>query len=252
MEGGIHMAKCLAFEMDDLRAAWKHMKLEVVEDYGDHAYGHYLHCFDDGKRELRRCKTCGGYVLVQKSEFHSFSDGNDDYYTDYYPVEDVQEADEINRNYNGDKIEDAFPSSVKCIRMTNLILHWSGQAPRDGIPISDFWSDDEPQKNIGDEPTHTEEYTQNHMADFPADDISENTIYSAPELDISMEDIDVAPRYTKKIAEPSSESDMSMECLYASPPYEETLMKTVYASPKMSGKSKNLFQGVFDRIFKRR
>lgn len=171
------MAKCLAFEMEDLRAAWKHIDLELVEDYGDYAYGHDLHCFDDGKRELNRCKTCGGYVLVQKSEYHSFSDGNDDYYTDYYPVEDAGEADKINREYDGENIRDAFPPSVKCIHMTNLILHWSGEAPREGIPISDFWSNDTSEENICDEPPHTEEYPQNHMADFQAEDISE---YASP------------------------------------------------------------------------
>ncbi|MBR1741620.1 MAG: ADP-ribosylglycohydrolase family protein [Lachnospiraceae bacterium] len=96
------------------------------------------------------------------------------------------------------------------------------------------------------------EYPQNHMADFWSDDISENTIYNAPELDISMEDLYASPRFLKNSVEQSSESDMPMKMLYASPPYEEIPMNTVYASPGFVGKSKDLLKRLLGGIFQKR
>ena len=118
--------KCLAFDMEDVGEAWKHMELEIIEDYGDRAYGHFLHMWDDGKRMLGRCRKCGGYVLVQKSEFHSFTDGDDSYYSDYFPVSGREEADSLNRQFNGSEIERAFPE--RYLRVTNLRLSWSGRS----------------------------------------------------------------------------------------------------------------------------
>lgn len=115
--------KCQAFDFEDAEEAWEHMSLEILRDYGDFAYGHSLHTWDDGKRMLARCKTCGGFILIQKSEFHSFSDGDDSYYTDYFPVEDEKEADKFNKMYSGFDIEKAFPERYLC--MTDLRLHWS-------------------------------------------------------------------------------------------------------------------------------
>ena len=115
--------KCQAFTLKDAQAAWSHLDFEIVEDYGDRAYGHFLHTWDDGKRMLARCRTCGGFILIQKSEFHSFSDDDDSYYTDYFPVEDEKEADYLNKMYDGFAIEKAFPKRYLC--MTNGRLHWS-------------------------------------------------------------------------------------------------------------------------------
>ena len=56
------MARCIGFTMKDVAAAYEHMEFELVEAYGDFAYGHYLHTWDDGGRSLFRCKNCGGYV----------------------------------------------------------------------------------------------------------------------------------------------------------------------------------------------
>ena len=116
------MARCIGFTMKDVAAAYEHMEFELVEAYGDSAYGHYLHTWDDGGRSLFRCRNCGGYVLAQKSEYHGLSD-DDSYYRDYFPVDSPQEADELNRKYNGFEIENRFPE--KYIMWTNGELSWS-------------------------------------------------------------------------------------------------------------------------------
>ncbi|MBR1822103.1 MAG: hypothetical protein IJ769_10830 [Clostridia bacterium] len=115
---------CVGFEIEDLKTAWNHMQFEILEDYGDYAYGHFLHTWDAGKRMLAKCKNCGGYILIQKSEFHSFSD-DDSYYTDYFPVSGSLAAAELNRKHDGFQIEREFP--LRFIRMSNLRLSWSSQ-----------------------------------------------------------------------------------------------------------------------------
>ena len=117
---------CIAFKLSDLADAWEHMDIEIVKDYGDFAYGHLLHTWDDGKRMLARCKKCGGYILIQKSEFHSFSDfSSDSYYTDYFPVGGFADADKLNREYDGFSLESEFPSRYIC--RTNGVVCWSKQ-----------------------------------------------------------------------------------------------------------------------------
>ena len=56
-----------------------------------------------GGRKLCLCHDCGGLVLVQKSEYHG--EENDDHYTDYFPVDTVQEAERLNELYGGWAIE---------------------------------------------------------------------------------------------------------------------------------------------------
>ena len=73
----------MAFEMDNLEDALKHMEYEVVEKYGDECNGKYLHTWHDGERFLCRCKNCGGYILIQRSELHS-AYGDDSYYVDFF------------------------------------------------------------------------------------------------------------------------------------------------------------------------
>lgn len=104
------MAKCIGFQMKDVNAALQHMDYEIIRDYGDQAYDHYLHTWDDGKRLLGKCRKCGGYLLIQKSEFHSFT-GHDSYYKDIFPVDSENEAEEMNKRFDGFEIEEKFPGT---------------------------------------------------------------------------------------------------------------------------------------------
>ena len=116
---------CIGFKEDRAIDAFEHFKgnLEVVEDYGDRCGGHFLHTWDDGCRLLLKCKACGGYVLLQKSEFHGFT-GDDSYYSDYFPVSGPEEAAELNLKFSGDDIEHDFPG--RYIMRDNLMApHWS-------------------------------------------------------------------------------------------------------------------------------
>ena len=114
---------CIAFEMDSAEDAWNHMAFEVVEEYGGMQYGNTLYTWDRGDRTLLRCKKCGGYVLCQSSEYSDIINGNDDYYDDYFPVSGPEEADALNRKYDGFAIEREFPG--RCLMRTNGKIHWS-------------------------------------------------------------------------------------------------------------------------------
>lgn len=116
------MAKCIGFQMENVTDAFWHMDYEVVEDYGERAYGHYLYTWDEGRRFLGRCKKCGGYILIQRSEFHSFV-GEDSCYTDYFPVDSAREADELNQKYDGFEIENKFPG--KYMIRDGLQIGWT-------------------------------------------------------------------------------------------------------------------------------
>lgn len=117
--------ECLAFQMRDAKEAWKHMEFEIVKNYGDHTDGHMLHTWDDGGRYLARCRNCGGYILIQQSEYHGIGDGHDDYYTDYFPVSGPDDAEKYNRLYDGISIELSF--TKRYLMMNNLKLCWSRQ-----------------------------------------------------------------------------------------------------------------------------
>ena len=117
------MKSCIAFEMDDPQAAYEHIKPEVLINYGDEAYGKCLHMRDDGSRVLVRCKVCGGMILIQESEFHSFTDSSDSLYIDYFPVISAEEADSINRKWGGYELERLFQKRYLCV--TNGRPHWS-------------------------------------------------------------------------------------------------------------------------------
>ena len=114
---------CIGFGMERAEDAYEHFDLEIIEDYGDKCERHYLHTWDDGCRSLMRCRACGGYVLLQRSEFHSFS-GHDSYYKDFFPVSGPNEAKELNGKFNGFEIEEKFPG--RYIKQDNLAApQWS-------------------------------------------------------------------------------------------------------------------------------
>ncbi len=115
---------CKAFGMEDPREAYDHIEknLAFVRNYGDRAYGHWLHTWDDGFRSLLRCRKCGAYILYQSSEFHGMMSG-DSYYGDYFPVGGKKKADKLNRRYDGDRIEQEFPK--RYLMKTNGSLAWN-------------------------------------------------------------------------------------------------------------------------------
>ena len=115
------MAKCICYTIKDVEDAFSHIKLDIIKDYGSVLYNNVLHTWDDGKRLLAKCKTCGGYLLIQMSEFHSFS-GDDSYYDDYFPIDSPDVADELNKKYNGYEIEKCFTECFIC--KTNNKLHF--------------------------------------------------------------------------------------------------------------------------------
>ncbi len=119
------MAKCIAFDMEDASEAFRHFSGgELVRCYGNKAYGNSLYTWDAGERCLVKCKKCGGYILIQYSEFHALDHSDDKYYDDYFPVESEEEADELNRKYNGWEIERQFGKRY-LIRDNDDPPHWS-------------------------------------------------------------------------------------------------------------------------------
>ena len=116
---------CIAFQMQKIEDITAHWKLKAVEHYGDRdeTSGNWLYTWDDGERTLCQCTECGGYVLIQASEFHSFSDAPDSYYEDYFPVDGAEEARRLNRELDGWKIESEFGKPY--LMRTNGRLCWS-------------------------------------------------------------------------------------------------------------------------------
>lgn len=102
------MGSCHIFNISDINSIRKIFHYDVIENYGDSCNGHSLHTWDDGERLLVKCKECGAYVLIQFSEFHSFSDEPDAYYTDYFDVSGAEEVRELNQKYDGFELEREF------------------------------------------------------------------------------------------------------------------------------------------------
>lgn len=120
------MEKCIAFEMEDAKKALNHIKenWEEIEEYDNHKYGHPLYVWDSGCRVLGRCKSCNKLILYQCSEFHG-QDGNDSYYDDYFPVSSAEEAEELNKKYDGFEIESNLDKKWLCI--TNSDCCWKNK-----------------------------------------------------------------------------------------------------------------------------
>ena len=98
---------CIAFSMEDAEEAYQHINGERVKDYGHQCGNNILYTWDDGQRLLMRCKNCGGYYLLQISEFHGVEE--DRYDQDLFPVAGPNEAWTINETYDGERIESEFP-----------------------------------------------------------------------------------------------------------------------------------------------
>ena len=116
---------CAAFSMAKASEAYMHIleNFEFLKSYGDFAYGHTLYVFDDGKRVLGRCRVCNRLILLQTSEYHSYSAENDDsYYSDYYPLEKESDAEELNRLYDGFTLGRKFEG--RYLSVTNLVPVW--------------------------------------------------------------------------------------------------------------------------------
>ena len=118
--------RCHIFEYDNVEEAVKAMDFETIKEYGDEflnedgSVKHYLHTWDDGERELLRCKKCGAYFIRQDSEYHSFDDS---YYTDWFQIEIPNDAEKLNELFNGWEIERKY-HSPKLLR-TNGEYHWN-------------------------------------------------------------------------------------------------------------------------------
>ena len=99
---------CVAFEMVSATDAFSHLysKCKIVRKYGDQFQGIPLYSLDSGERILFQCQSCGGYFLMQSSEFC----GQDvSYRSDCFPVTGPEEAEALNRSLDGLEIEKSFP-----------------------------------------------------------------------------------------------------------------------------------------------
>jgi hypothetical protein len=110
---------CVGFNMSTPQEAYTHFhgNLKAVCDYGDTCNNHAIHTWDDGKRLLCRCSKCGGWVLVQKSEYHG---PIDDYYTDFFPVNSPSDAMSLNEKYNGYQIELEWKGKIVLLTNGNV------------------------------------------------------------------------------------------------------------------------------------
>ena len=96
---------CIAFRINDPEVAYMHINMngaEVVKDYGNYAYDHFMSDGKNGWRKLLRCKTCHGMYLVQKTSEND-KDGSKENVT-YFPVKSIHGADELCIKYDGMEI----------------------------------------------------------------------------------------------------------------------------------------------------
>jgi len=96
---------CCIFSENSPEAAMKKLHWAKVEEYGSFAHGHSLHTWDSGERFLARCSSCEKLLLIQDSEYSDPFTWKDDDYRDIYPVKSVEEAEEINKQYDGFSLE---------------------------------------------------------------------------------------------------------------------------------------------------
>lgn len=93
---------CCVFGKRDPQIALNELHFDIVKAYGDKCGDVVLHTWDEGQRDLVRCRDCGKLLLRQFSEFHGEEDSC---YVDFFPVENKEDAESLNKQYNGFQIE---------------------------------------------------------------------------------------------------------------------------------------------------
>jgi len=96
---------CCIFSERDAKTANGKFDWTMVREYGSRCAGHALHTWDWGERFLVKCKNCGKLLLIQDSEYHGISYTDDSDYRDIYPVKSEEEAETLNREYDGFSLE---------------------------------------------------------------------------------------------------------------------------------------------------
>lgn len=105
------MKYCCIFSYDKPSKAIHHLEYDVIRDLGNRVYKddgsikHSTHVWDSGGRKIIRCKKCNAIFLYQWSEFHDSIGIQDSFYENYYLVDDVNEAIDLNNKYNGLELE---------------------------------------------------------------------------------------------------------------------------------------------------
>ena len=124
---------CHIYGIPDGGEAREEFRGEFVKDYGeklslkDGRTLHWNYNWDDGDRMLMRCKDCGALLIRQFSEYHSFSDSPDGYYSDWIPVASEEEADLLNILWDAMELE-SYP--YRHIRGNNFSFFWTkGEEP---------------------------------------------------------------------------------------------------------------------------
>lgn len=108
------MEACCIFSCDTPAKAINHFEYEVLQDLGSKVYNddgsvrHSTFVWDTGGRKIIRCKKCNAIFLYQWSEFHDSFGDQDSFYEDYFFVDDVNEAINLNNTYNGFELETKY------------------------------------------------------------------------------------------------------------------------------------------------
>ena len=124
---------CHIWEIADAKEAYDSFRGELIREYGedvsldDGKVLHWNYMWDDGWRSLVRCRKCGGLLIMQSSEYHSFSDSPDGYYKDWIPAASEEEADLLNILLGAVEMENV---SCRHIRGNNGDIFWKrGKEP---------------------------------------------------------------------------------------------------------------------------
>lgn len=105
------MKHCCIFTHKTPSEAINQFKYEVLKDLDNRVYNddesikHSTHTWDSGGRKIIQCKKCDAIFLYQWSEFHDSIGNQDSYYENYFLVESLIEAVDLNNKYNGFELE---------------------------------------------------------------------------------------------------------------------------------------------------